>query len=100
MRKGMRQRASLNALRTFEVAGRRLSFTAAAQELNVSQAAVSRQIRKLEQQVGRQLFVRVYRGVVLTALGQALLGRLTQAFTDIEKAFSAARQERLSMLRV
>jgi LysR family transcriptional regulator, glycine cleavage system transcriptional activator len=100
MRKGMRQRPSLNALRTFEVAGRRQSFSAAAQELNVSQAAVSRQIRKLEQQLGRRLFVRVYRGVVLTVLGHALLRRLTQAFSEIEDAVSSASQERLRMLRV
>jgi LysR family glycine cleavage system transcriptional activator len=96
----MRPRSSLNALRTFEVAGRRQSFSAAAQELNVSQAAVSRQIGKLEQQIGRRLFVRIYRGVVLTDLGHALLRRLTQAFTEIENAVSAARHERLRMLRV
>src|ERR1700733_8134043 len=100
MRKGMRQRPSLNALRTFEVAGRRQSFSAAAQELNVSQAAVSRQIRKLEQQLDQRLFVRVHRGVVLTVLGHALLRRLTQAFGEIENAVSAARRERLRMLRV
>jgi LysR family transcriptional regulator, glycine cleavage system transcriptional activator len=100
MRKGMRQRPSLNALRTFEVAGRRQSFSAAAQELNVSQAAVSRQIRKLEQQLDRRLFARVYRGVVLTVLGHALLRRLTQAFGEIENAVSAARPARLRMLRV
>jgi len=91
---------TLNALRTFEVAGRRQSFTAAAQELNVSQAAVSRQIQQLEQEIGRRLFVRVYRGVVLTPAGQALQRRLTQAFGEIQDAVIATRHERLRKLRV
>src|ERR1700761_2501665 len=100
MRKGMRRHPTLNALRTFEVAGRRQSFTAAAQELHVSQAAISRQIQQLEQDLGRRLFVRVYRGVLLTSAGRALQRRLAEAFTDIHEAVIAARKERLHMLRV
>jgi LysR family glycine cleavage system transcriptional activator len=81
-----RGRLPLTALRSFETAGRRLSFTAAADELHVSQAAISRQIRELEQQLGQKLFERVHRGVVLTTAGDRLLSALTAAFDDIDAA--------------
>lgn len=60
---------SLNALRVFEVAARRESFSQAAEELNVTQSAVSRQIQLLESQLGSELFVRNGPRVALTALG-------------------------------
>ncbi len=65
------KRPSLNALRTFEAAGRCLSFSAAADDLNISQAAVSQQIRKLEDYLGCELFLRQHRRLVLTSRGQA-----------------------------
>ena len=56
-----RSRLPLTALRSFEAAGRLLSFTGAARELCVSQAAISRQVRDLEVSLGRALFVRHHR---------------------------------------
>src|SRR4051812_15518695 len=81
-----RGRLPLTALRSFESAGRLKSFTAAAEELFVSQAAVSRQIRDLESRLGRPLFERVHRGVVLTGHGAKLLSVLTASFDDIDAA--------------
>ena len=63
----------LNALRTFEAAARHLSFTKAAAELFVTQAAVSRQIRLLEQNLGRSLFTRAHRAVRLTPEGRGVV---------------------------
>ena len=65
-----RGRLPLTALRSFEAAGRHLSFSRAAEELFVSQAAISRQIRELEALVGRLLFERLHRHVELTAAGK------------------------------
>ena len=70
----------LNALRAFEVSARHLSFTRAADELNVTQNAVSAQVRKLEQRVGAALFRRLPRGLALTDEGQALLPLLSDSF--------------------
>ena len=83
-----RGRLPLTALRSFEAAGRLRSFTAAAEELFVSQAAISRQIRDLEMQLGRPLFQRVHRGVVLTEEGARLLAALTSAFDEIDSALT------------
>ncbi|SFA89558.1 LysR family transcriptional regulator, glycine cleavage system transcriptional activator [Rhizobium sp. NFR07] len=77
MRRG---RLPLTALRSFEVAGRLRSFTLAAQELFISQAAISRQIRELETALGRALFERRHRSVRLTPAGEALLAVLTPSF--------------------
>jgi LysR family glycine cleavage system transcriptional activator len=65
------KRPRLNALRTFESAGRHLSFSLAGEELGISQAAVSQQIRQLEDYLNARLFVRRNRGLSLTALGEA-----------------------------
>jgi LysR family glycine cleavage system transcriptional activator len=83
-----RGRLPLTALRSFEAAGRLQSFTAAAEELFVSQAAISRQIRDLEFQLGRPLFERLHRGVALTEAGTTLLGVLTNAFDRIDSVLS------------
>ncbi|MGH8188511.1 MAG: LysR family transcriptional regulator, partial [Steroidobacteraceae bacterium] len=64
----------LSALRAFEAAARHLSFAAAAQELGVTPAAVSHQIRGLEDRIGRQLFVRRNRAVSLSPSGVKLSG--------------------------
>ncbi|MCB9948082.1 MAG: transcriptional regulator GcvA [Rhodospirillaceae bacterium] len=71
---------SLNALRMFEAAGRHLSFTRAAHELNVTQAAVSHGIKSLEAQLGVRLFRRGARGLFLTDAGQAYLPEVREAF--------------------
>jgi LysR family transcriptional regulator, glycine cleavage system transcriptional activator len=86
-----RRPPSLLALRAFEAAARRLSFTAAAHELYVSQAAISRHVRSLEGDVGRELFRRLYRRVELTAAGQRLASELSVAFLQIHRAVEAAR---------
>lgn len=94
-----RGRLPLTALRSFEVAGRLLSFTRAAEELFVSQAAISRQIRDLEAELGHPLFERRHRAVVLTPEGESLLRVLTDSFDRIDDALSAitARPEEASV---
>jgi LysR family glycine cleavage system transcriptional activator len=71
---------SLNALRAFAVAGRHLSFTRAAEELHVTQGAVSRLVQQLEADLGVTLFRRSPRGLALTEAGAAYLPPLTEAF--------------------
>lgn len=73
----------LNALRAFEAAARYLSFAAAAQELGVTPAAVSYQIKTLEDRIGRQLFLRRNRTVALTPAGAKLAGPLTGLFAQM-----------------
>ena len=70
----------LNALRAFEVSGRRLSFRAAADELGVSQGAVAQQVRALEDHLGIILFQRHARGLSLTPQGAACLPDMIRAF--------------------
>lgn len=77
----------LNALRAFEAAARLSSFSKAGDELSVTHAAVSHQIRQLEEWFGRPLFKRQGRGIVLTNAGRQLSGVATEAFAAIsEKA--------------
>ena len=70
----------LNWLRTFETAGRHLSFTRAAEELNVTQAAVSQQVKALEMRLGIPLFRRVHNRLFLTYAGQVWLPKLRAGF--------------------
>jgi LysR family transcriptional regulator, glycine cleavage system transcriptional activator len=91
---------SLLTLRAFEAAARRLSFTNAAHELHVSQAAISRHVRLLETQLGRPLFDRLHRQVELTGPGKRLAGALTGAFSQIERAVEAARGRPSQRLRI
>lgn len=86
-----RGRLPLTALRSFEAAGRHGSFTRAAQELFVSQAAISRQVRELETWLGQALFARLHRQVVLTEQGRALLDQLTASFDSIDHLLEAVR---------
>lgn len=79
----------LNALRAFEAAARHVSFKAAAHELNVTQSAVSRHIRLLEEHVGVRLFDRRHRHVVLTPDGAAYRQSIRAAFTAISDATDA-----------
>jgi LysR family transcriptional regulator of beta-lactamase len=73
----------LNSLRAFEVSARFLSFTRAASELNVTQAAISQQVKNLEERMGVQLFRRLPRGLALTDEGIALLPVLAESFGRI-----------------
>ena len=77
---------SLKGLRAFEAAGRYLSFTRAAEELHVTQAAVSHQIKALETQLGVRLFRRAPRGLLLTDAGQAYLAEVREAFRRLAQA--------------
>jgi DNA-binding transcriptional LysR family regulator len=80
----MRRLPPLNALRVFEAAARRASFTAAADALCVTHSAVSHQIALLERWFGRELFVRHPGGIRLSAAGQALQAIAGEAFAKLE----------------
>jgi len=80
---------SLNPLRAFEAASRHLSFTRAAEELCVTQAAVSHQVKALEDHLGRTLFRRTSKGLVLTDEGIALAPIVGDSFSRIERALGA-----------
>jgi LysR family glycine cleavage system transcriptional activator len=77
---------SLNGLRAFEAAARHLSFTVAASELNVTQTAISHQIRRLEQELGIRLFVRQNRALALTPEAKDYLPGVRAAFNDLRLA--------------
>src|SRR6266571_673832 len=77
---------SLNGLRAFEAAARHLSFTHAAAEMNVTQTAISHQIKRLEDELGVQLFVRQNRALALTPKGRAYLPGIRAAFQDLRLA--------------
>src|SRR5256885_15451001 len=74
---------SLNGLRAFEAAARHLSFTQAASELNVTQTAISHQIKRLEQELGIRLFVRQNRALALTPEAKDYLPGVRAAFKDL-----------------
>jgi LysR family glycine cleavage system transcriptional activator len=76
----------LNALRAFEAAARHLSFTRAAGELHVTQAAISHQVKALEEHLGRKLFRRLNRALLLTDEGQAYLPSVSRAFALLNEA--------------
>ncbi len=76
----------LNALRAFEAAARHLNLTRAAEELHVTQTAVSQHIRKLEDRLGKPLFRRLPRGLALTDEAQALLPVVMDSFGNLERA--------------
>jgi LysR family glycine cleavage system transcriptional activator len=77
---------SLSALQCFESAARQLSFTRAAEELNVTQSAVSRQIRLLEEFLGRALFHRIKQRLVLTEAGESYARDIRQVLDQAEAA--------------
>ncbi len=81
-----RRMPPLNSLKAFEAAARHLSFTRAAMELNVTQAAISHQVKALEETLGLALFRRVNRSLFLTDEGQALYPDLGEAFDTIAGA--------------
>ena len=76
----------LTALIAFEAAGRLQSFTRAAEELNVTQAAVSRQIRLLEEHLGKPMFIRAHRSVELTTEGRNYLHTIVNALSHVSAA--------------
>ncbi len=88
-----RQLPPLNALRAFEAAARHLSFTKAADELHVTQAAISHQVKALEETLGLPLFRRFNRRLVLTTEGQAYLPALRDAFDQMAAATLRLRSD-------
>ncbi len=82
---------SLTALRAFEAAARSGSFVKAAEELHVTAAAISQQVRALEEDLGAPLFERVGRRLRLTEAGQAFAPGLADGFARIQAATAAAR---------
>jgi len=91
---------SLLALRAFDAAARHLSFTDAARELHVSQAAISRHIRGLEEDLGVPLFRRLHRQVELTAPGRRLAVDLAAGFSQIKRTVEAVRAAPVRRLRI
>ncbi|WP_353620452.1 LysR family transcriptional regulator [Labrenzia sp. CE80] len=90
----------LAAIRAFDAASRHLSFTRAADELGMTQAAVSYQIKLLEEKLGFALFVRKPRQIELTDKGKRLAGRITWAFEEIRQSFDEIREETANTLIV
>ncbi|TXH32656.1 MAG: LysR family transcriptional regulator [Rhodospirillaceae bacterium] len=88
------------ALRSFETAGRLLSFKRAAQELKVSEAAISFQIRQLEEELGVELFERGHRQIKLTPAGRAYLGTVQQAHRDLMMATLSLTGQEKAQVRV
>lgn len=89
----MSRLSALYALRAFEAAGRHLSYTRAAEELAITQSAVSRHVRTLESDFGCRLFERAGRGLRLTESGRLLLPGLQQGFAALESACASLRAE-------
>ena len=87
----MRKLPPLNPLRAFEVSGRCLSFTKAADQLCVTQAAVSRQVQVLEDYLGVKLFHRLTRQLKLTHEGELLLPVVSECFTRLATVSEAIR---------
>lgn len=79
---------STTVLRIFESTARHLSFTRAADELFLTQSAISKQIKALEDQVGRSLFIRLNRGLALTPVGEAYYREIAPLLTALERATS------------
>jgi LysR family transcriptional regulator, glycine cleavage system transcriptional activator len=90
----------LNALRSFDAAARHLSFAAAAEELHVTPAAVSVQVRRLEEWVGAPLFQRGHRSITLSTTGEALAPRLTALFVEMERLLGQVAKVHTGSLQI
>ncbi|WP_300648527.1 LysR family transcriptional regulator [Paenalcaligenes sp.] len=84
---------SLNSLRVFEVAARYMSFTQAANELHVTQSAVSHRIKTLEEELGMRLFKRENSKLVLTEEGEQLLPELSNIFYQIRNVIDDVKDK-------
>lgn len=87
----MRRMPPLSAVRVFEAAARHGNFTRAAEELGMTQAAVSYQVKLLEERLGAPLFRRDKRRVVLTEAGERAAPQVSRAFDAIDAAFAQVR---------
>ena len=91
-----RRLPSLNAIRAFEAAARHGSFVAAAEVLHVTAAAISHQVKHLEQDLGTPLFRRLPRGLLLTDAGQAFAREAAKGLDHIARAADRARGVQVS----
>jgi LysR family glycine cleavage system transcriptional activator len=98
--KAMNPLPPLTAVRVFEAAARHENFSRAAEELAMTQAAVSYQMKILEERLGASLFVRHARGMALTELGRALAPKVSGAFDALRDAFAAVRADNDSILSI
>lgn len=89
----MRDLPSLNAIRMFEAAAQELSFTRAAERLHVTQGAVSRQIKLLENELGKPLFRREGRRLALTEAGEQYRAVVDEALAAIRRGTARLRQQ-------
>ncbi|MEM5583176.1 MULTISPECIES: LysR family transcriptional regulator [unclassified Roseibium] len=90
----------LSAVRAFEAASRHLSFTQAGEELGLTQAAVSYQIKLLEERLGFPLFIRKARRIELTDHGAHLAARVIEAFSDLRSVFEDVAEKNAGQLVV
>ncbi|WP_454286306.1 LysR substrate-binding domain-containing protein [Rhizobium arsenicireducens] len=90
----------LNALRVFEAAARHMSFTKAAEELGMTQTAVSYQVKLLEDNIGEPLFLRKPRQIALTETAERMLPKVTDAFAVLREAIATARQDADEILEI
>lgn len=96
----MRRLPPLAAVRVFEAAARHQNFTSAAEELGMSQAAVSYQIKALEAVLGLPLFVRERGRVTLSETGGQLSSQVTLAFDALDDSFARVRDDDAATLRI
>ncbi|OCP15111.1 LysR family transcriptional regulator [Ensifer sp. LC163] len=97
----MRKLPGLSAMRVFEVVGQTRSFTRAAERLNLTQSAVSKQIKNLEDDIREPLIIRHHHRLELTPAGTALLETIRQAFHDIEMSLRGiAEKQNRNRLRI
>src|SRR5687767_207762 len=82
------------SLRAVEAAGRLLSFTRAASELNLTPAAISHQIKEFEEQIGVRLFTRTSRTMRLTAAGEVLHAAISEALENLTRAVARLQRTR------
>lgn len=95
-----RRNPPLIAARSFEAAARHTSFQRAARELHVTPTAISHQVKRLEDYLGKQLFVRKNRAVSLTPAGRALAARLAELFGALEDALDPLDHAEPTPLRI
>jgi LysR family glycine cleavage system transcriptional activator len=96
----MRRLPPLSAVRVFEAAARHGNYTRAAEELGMTQAAVSYQMKLLEERLGVPLFARSGRGIMLTDAGRRIAPQLTGAFDAMGEAFAAVHAESESVISI
>ena len=93
----MKRSLPLNALRVFQVAAQHLSFTKASEELSLTAAAISQQVKQLEQYLGTTLFVRSNNKLTLTPAGERYFPRVREAFRALQHATDQLLDQKLSL---